>query len=509
MRSESAHRRTRRTWVVALQGLAFAVALLFALVAGCNGQTACSNTQSDPDNCGSCGTACAANQVCLQGTCTLGCTAGTTLCGSSCADLQVDPTNCGACGTACKAGQVCSTGQCQTGCAGMTTLCGSTCVDTHVDPANCGSCGTACGAGKLCNAGKCASTCSPAQTACTTDAGALYCANTQQDNANCGACGNACAAGDVCAAGKCASTCGAGQTFCADDGGGNGAYCANTQTDNANCGTCGNTCSVGEVCTAGKCAIECGGLDGGGEALCTPDGGVPYCANTSTDNANCGMCGNVCDAGQVCTAGTCACAPGLTQCPTDAGIACVNTGSDNGNCGGCGKACMGGLVCVNGTCSSLYLPFGVQTNVPLAQLAGWTQCFTDTYNIAITTPNITSVCTGGHLLFGCLKNGATSLTVMAAGLTSDVEFPTGNTQCSQNNVHTANGVEWYFDNNFSVGFAPAGDTVSLCQCDVASAPDPDKRLCWHTINAAGGYRCGSTTGLNADPTWTRVVYSAP
>jgi hypothetical protein len=318
-----------------------------------------------------------------------------------------------------------------------------------------------------------------------------------------------CKLGDVCANGKCAATCAPGQTYCADDGGGNGPYCANTQTDNANCGSCGNTCSVGEVCSGGKCAVECGGVDGGGEVLCMPDAGSPYCANTQTDQANCGSCGNACAAGQLCSGGVCACAPGLTQCPSDAGVACVNTGADNNNCGGCGKPCMNGLVCVNGACSNLYLPVGVQTNVPLSMLSGWTLCFTDTYNIAITAPNVTNVCSGGHMLLGCMPNNSATLTVMAAGLTTDVEFPTGNTQCGQNKTHIANGVEWYFDNNFSIGFAPAGDATTLCECDEAATPDNDKRLCWHTINNAGGYRCGVTVGLNSDATWTRVVYVAP
>ena len=338
MRTESGLRR-RGAWVAAMQALAFAVALFVAIVAGCGGQSTCGDTQSDPDNCGACGTACMPNQVCQQGMCVLGCSGGTTACGSSCSDLQVDPANCGACGTACKAGQVCSGGQCQAGCPGGLTACSGTCVDTKVDKGNCGGCGKACGAGDICAGSSCKTTCSAGQAACTTDAGALYCANTQQDNANCGGCGMPCKVGDVCANGKCASDCGAGQTYCADDGGGNGPYCANTQTDNANCGSCGNACLAAQSCVGGKCVIQCGGVDGGPEVFCTPDGGTAYCANTQTDQANCGSCGNVCPQGQVCSGGTCACAPGLTQCPGDGGLVCVNTGADDNNCGGCGNVC--------------------------------------------------------------------------------------------------------------------------------------------------------------------------
>jgi hypothetical protein len=39
--------------------------------------------------------------------------------------------------------------------------------------------------------------------------------------------------------------------------------------------------------------------------LCTPDGGAPYCADTSTDNANCGGCGAACPQGKSCMNGSC------------------------------------------------------------------------------------------------------------------------------------------------------------------------------------------------------------
>jgi len=47
-------------------------------------------------------------------------------------------------------------------------------------------------------------------------------------------------------------------------------YCANTATDNSNCGTCGHACAAGEVCSGGACAITCAGI-----ATCTPTGAAP------------------------------------------------------------------------------------------------------------------------------------------------------------------------------------------------------------------------------------------
>src|SRR4051812_4282358 len=50
------------------------------------------------------------------------------LCGSVCSDLNKDPENCGGCGNACAAGQVCASGSCALACNGGSTQCGSACV---------------------------------------------------------------------------------------------------------------------------------------------------------------------------------------------------------------------------------------------------------------------------------------------------------------------------------------------------------------------------------------------
>jgi len=240
------------------------------------------------------------------------------VCSGECSDLQKDPSNCGACGTACKAGELCSQGKCATSCGGGTTQCGQTCTIVADDPANCGACGTACTSGQACVAGKCVSTCGATETVCNGN-----CVNTKTDNANCGTCGTTCASGEACSNGTCAATCQNGLNLCnapvvdggvtdaatdadaeADaqtDGGLSYPYCANFQTDNANCGACGVTCSSGEQCVNGACSTTCGPPN----TECTPDGGTPYCANTQSDNENCGACGTACSFGTSCILGSC------------------------------------------------------------------------------------------------------------------------------------------------------------------------------------------------------------
>lgn len=77
------------------------------------------------------------------------------VCGKICVDTATDIANCGACGTACAAGQVCSAGACATTCQTGLNDCGGSCRDLQTDAGNCGACGTVCGPGQSCIAGAC------------------------------------------------------------------------------------------------------------------------------------------------------------------------------------------------------------------------------------------------------------------------------------------------------------------------------------------------------------------
>ena len=177
---------------------------------------------------------------------------------------------------------------------------------------------------------------------------------------------------------------------------------------------------------------------------------------------------------------------------------------------------MVGKVCVSGTCQSLllYSFSGVQTNLPIATLAGWTQCLVEGYGTSGTTiAAINAACTGTKMLLGCRTAGSNTLTVAANGLKTDVLFDNG----GSNTAHNGNNVGWYYTSNVSWGFAPQGSPLNRSSCDIidsatypgGGATDGDYRICWHTGSAAlsSGWRCGKPDFLGN--THERVIFTAP
>lgn len=314
----------------------------------------CADTQTDPANCGACGTACGAGRTCVMGMCA--CAAGQTTCGTgmaaTCTNTASDNNNCGMCGRACAGGQTCTMGMCA--CPMGQTSCGTgaaaTCVDTTSSAANCGACGTACPMGQVCSMGMCRVDCTmPAGlTACGTGA-TMTCANLQTSEANCGMCGNACATGSSCTMGVCA--CPAGQLAC---GMGAAARCINVASDATNCGACGNSCvgrpnTMTGTCDSGACILVCNP----GTANCDndPTNGCEVILNAN--NQNCGSCGNDCDStGTTCQNqggfGVCGCSGANNAvCASPTGPTCTNTRLDRNNCGGCGIVCDASTTCQN------------------------------------------------------------------------------------------------------------------------------------------------------------------
>ncbi|MFV8751111.1 DUF4215 domain-containing protein [Nannocystaceae bacterium ST9] len=162
--------------------------------------------------------------------------------------------------------------------------------------------------------------------------------------------------------------------------------------------------------------------------------------------------------------------------------------------------------CANSCISLLYWAEGPQIDVSIDDLEGWEECFSNTYaDAGGLSTLLAQQCTGSKLLMGCRMAGADNFTLLAMGDRPDVLFEVGNDLFA---THEANGVAWYYNNDWSWGFALAGDLVFRDSCDIKDV-NPQYRMCWHTNDDAitGGYRCGANVDVwGVD--WERVIMQA-
>jgi hypothetical protein len=127
-----------------------------------------------------------------------------------------------------------------------------------------------------------------------------------------------------------------------------GDACVAVASDAANCGACGNACDAGQECSGGFCRCD-GGVDCDGT-----------CADILSDPDHCGACAAACPGETLCTTD----AAGATSCQdacalptqTACGRACVALAENHRNCGACGRACGTNERCEAGACvADLYL----------------------------------------------------------------------------------------------------------------------------------------------------------
>lgn len=154
----------------------------------------------------------------------------------------------------------------------------------------------------------------------------------------------------------------------------------------------------------------------------------------------------------------------------------------------------------------LYTFSGIQTNLPVNDLNGWSECYNTNYADQNAHPEaMMASCTGSKIMLACRPTGSDTLTVAAYADRADVFMDTGR---SNNVVHTANGVDWYFSPDYSMGFAPVGEGVRRSSADTQDQSSP-YRLSWHTLDHySAGWRCGSNVWLNTASNWEKVVYQA-
>ena len=161
--------------------------------------------------------------------------------------------------------------------------------------------------------------------------------------------------------------------------------------------------------------------------------------------------------------------------------------------------------------AQIYLPVGPQTNVPVATVTGggWAECYRDLYNNAMDADTVLSDCPKSQLMLSCRETDSSTLTLLAQGNRSDVTFNTGD---NIDELHVANGVGWYFNDDGvgnegagAWGFVRAGDIVEKSNCDSEFSGADNKRLCWH-LTGVGGFRCGAD--LVDSVSFERIVYMA-
>ncbi|MBL8603157.1 MAG: hypothetical protein JNK72_14635 [Myxococcales bacterium] len=241
----------------------------------CNRDAAdgCEAPLNSVNNCGGCGVVCAfANAAATcSGTCRMGaCNAGFADCNTNPADgcetnVGADSANCGACGRACGAGQVCSAGSCVANCGSGLSNCSGACVNTSFDPNHCNGCGVSCPAApanglRFCATGVCGTACRAGFGDCDGNGGNGCETNVTGSLAHCGACNRACAAAPnatpSCSNGTCQYLCATGFSDC-DNNASNGCE-SNLGSSAANCGRCGNVCAQNQVCVNGACTTGTG-----------------------------------------------------------------------------------------------------------------------------------------------------------------------------------------------------------------------------------------------------------
>jgi len=240
---------------------------------------------SDTQSCGACAATCANENgmtSCVANRCTPVCAPNYADCDGNLANgceasLASNPNHCGSCGSACDPSfQICADGICQVSmCMQGRGDCDQNRSDCETDLTgsltSCGFCGNRCmtpNGSPSCAGGTCGiAACNAGNANCDSNV-ANGCEVTLATNvAHCGSCGAACSnahGSTSCAGGSCAPSCASGWGSC-DSNPRNG--CESELTTVSNCGTCGNVCpnamaGASSVCNAGACGYSCTSLAG-------------------------------------------------------------------------------------------------------------------------------------------------------------------------------------------------------------------------------------------------------
>ena len=377
------------------------------------------NTNTNINNCGSCGTICNvanANEACSAGSCTISsCISPYLNCDGSYANgcevnKNTDVNNCGVCGTVCNvanANEACSAGSCTiSSCISPYLNCDGSyangCeINKNTNLNNCGTCGTNCVDADSCNVDSCnAGSCSNIPFGCSMTS-------------------------DLC----CNSGCNMGNdadcTICTTN-----AQCADpnactTDTCNIALGVCNHaaiTCNDGNTCTIDSCNVATGCVYTGSVLNSCTDGNA--CTTDScAANGTCMHGAVVCNDGNTCTGDSCSPLSGCITTPLT-GTGCVFDANP----------CTNDL-CQGGTCSGIAIS-GCCTSA--AQCNDGKACTQDLCNANVcSNPNIMT-CTNSDSCCNA-SNGCNSINDNDCSATCGNSIKEGSEGCDDGNTNNNDG----------------------------------------------------------------------
>jgi hypothetical protein len=170
------------------------------------------------------------------------------------------------------------------------------------------------------------------------------------------------------------------------------------------------------------------------------------------------------------------------------------------------KAATAGLVLsVSSFANAGLIPVGIQTDINTSTLTnnGWSLNFQSSWGsqAAHDYEIFSGIALDEYVFIGALDTGTNNIALGAAVLYSDLLNYT-----SGNNTNDYNGASWYFREDYSMGFAAIGETISLSSADTSSDSGALSKLSWHMHNHhTAGYRVGNYTS-NSNGQFQKVVF---
>ena len=172
------------------------------------------------------------------------------------------------------------------------------------------------------------------------------------------------------------------------------------------------------------------------------------------------------------------------------------------------KSAVAGIaLSVSGLANAGLIPIGIQTDINTSTLTnnGWSLNFQSSWGsqAAHDYEMFAGIALDEYVFIGALDTGTSNIALGAAVLYSDLLNYT-----SGNNTNDYNGASWYFREDYSMGFAAIGESISLNSADTLNDSGSLSRLSWHMHDGyTAGYRVGNYKN-NGSGQFQKVVFRA-